>query len=93
MPHFFLHLHDGRDVPDLDGQDYPDLAAALASARQGALELMAAEVLTGFLSLDERIVITNSERSVVGVVQFRDLLEISGLDDSQSERVSPAAAR
>jgi hypothetical protein len=93
MPHFFLNLRNGQDVPDLEGQDYPDLPTAMDSARKGALELMAAQVLTGRLSLDERIVLTDEDGKVVGIVQFRDLLEIEGLDEPETGRISPAAAR
>ncbi len=38
MPRYYFHLH-GSGANDLDGEDFPDDAAAIAEAKQVAREL------------------------------------------------------
>jgi hypothetical protein len=38
MPRYYFHLH-GSGANDLDGEDFPDNAAAIAEAKQVAREL------------------------------------------------------
>lgn len=45
MPHFFFHVQDGTDDPDMQGAELPDLAAARREALRfaGALLMEASE--------------------------------------------------
>lgn len=77
MPRFHFHLHNDMDVPDEEGQELPDLDAALTWARTQARNLIGELVKeTGRLALHHRIDIVNEHGVVVGTVRFGDAVKI-----------------
>jgi hypothetical protein len=76
MPHYLFHVRGGPlETEDDEGMKLADPAAAYAHARRGARSIIAAEVLHGRLSLDERIVVEDSDRHTVLVLAFADAIE------------------
>jgi hypothetical protein len=77
MPKYHFHLHDDLDVPDEDGSELPDLAAAEARAVLEARELMC-ELLKkeGRIALHYRIDIEDAGGNVLATVPFRDVVKI-----------------
>jgi hypothetical protein len=77
MPRYYFHLYNDINVPDDEGEDLPDLAAAQAFARREA-RVLAGETVKqdGRITLHHRIDIENEQRSVVGAVHFRDVVHI-----------------
>lgn len=81
MPRLFFHLRDGEDfLLDPDGVELPDLAAAKAFALRNAYDLMAGEVQSGKLKLDQRIDVEDEAGNVLHTVRFHDLVEVTGLE-------------
>ncbi len=79
MPRFYFHLYDDLDVPDDEGTDLPDLAAALASASRQARELIAETVKQqGRIVLNHRIDIKDEHGTLIESVEFRDVVTIEG---------------
>ena len=77
MPLFYFHLINDMDVPDHEGEDLPDLAAAQAFALRQARAMIAAMVSDeGRLVLHHRIDIEDEQHSLVGTIAFRDALTI-----------------
>ena len=77
MPCFHLNIRDGEDVIDEEGQEYASLDDARLAAVTSARELMAADIRTGLLSLDDRIEITDPAGALLATVRFRDTVRIS----------------
>ncbi|MGY4395715.1 hypothetical protein ACVWZA_000876 [Sphingomonas sp. UYAg733] len=40
MPHYFFDIVDGQDLPDLEGSEWPDLAAARMEAVRYSAEVL-----------------------------------------------------
>jgi hypothetical protein len=77
MPRFYFHLINDMDVPDHEGEDLPDLAAAQAFALRQARAMIAAMALDeGRLVLHHRIDIEDEQHSLVGTMAFRDAVRI-----------------
>lgn len=76
MPRYYFHLYSHDRIPDEEGVDLPDLAAARMEAVLSARELMAADVARGRLQLDQRIEVTDENSRIVLAVPFRDIIEI-----------------
>ena len=76
MPRYYFHLYNHDRIPDEEGVDLPDLAAARQEAVLSARELMAADVARGRLQLDQRIEVTDENSRIVLAVPFRDTIEI-----------------
>ncbi|RAK58056.1 DUF6894 family protein [Phenylobacterium deserti] len=77
MARYYFHLHDYVDVPDPEGQDLPDLAAAIAHAVQQARGL-AGELIkeTGRVVLSHRIDIEDADGAVLHTLRLADALSI-----------------
>jgi hypothetical protein len=76
MPIYHLNIRENTEVmKDVEGQEYPSLAAAHADAVEGAREIMAERILAG-KPLDERgmVEITDNSGSVIERVAFADAL-------------------
>jgi hypothetical protein len=77
VPKFYFHLINDMDVPDEEGQELPDLAAARAhGVRQ-------AQILIGEMAKEEarivlhhRIDIEDEEGTVLDTVRFRDVVSV-----------------
>jgi len=77
MPLFYFHLINDMDVPDYEGEDLPDMAAAAAFALRQARAMIAAMALDeGRLVLHHRIDIEDEQHSLVGTMAFRDAVRI-----------------
>jgi hypothetical protein len=77
MPRFFFHLHDDVDLPDPDGSELPDLAAARERANAAALDVICGVLKAERrLTLHHRIDIEDEHHRVVETVRFGDLVAI-----------------
>jgi uncharacterized protein DUF6894 len=77
VPRFFFHVRDDLDVPDYEGLDQPDLAAAQTHATHSARSLMCATLIgEGRITLGHRIDIEDSEHRCVATVTFGDAVKI-----------------
>jgi hypothetical protein len=75
MPTFhFNSLTKGMFLPDPEGEELPNLAAARDVAKQSAREALVEAVKTGDIAPD-CILITDDEGREVGVVPLQDLLQ------------------
>lgn len=71
MERYFFHLRDGVDVLlDPDGQELDDLDAVARVAMREARALVAAEALSGFVHLDQRIDVENEQGELIHRVDF-----------------------
>ena len=79
MPRFFFHIANGDCVPDAEGSELPDLAAARETALTGAREMIAEELKQGKdLSLEDRIEIEDEAGRIVAVVTFKEAMGLPG---------------
>lgn len=78
MPRFFFHLANGEHVLDERGLVLSDVEAARATAVASARSLLSAEILTGHLLLNSRIVIVEEGEEQVASVEFQDVVEMEG---------------
>ena len=77
MPRYYFHLHNDVDVPDDEGTDLPDLAAARAYAVKQAQQLIGETVKDqARIVLSHRIDVEDEQHSVVATVQFRDVVKV-----------------
>jgi hypothetical protein len=77
VPRFFFHLHDDVDLPDPEGIEVPDLAAARKHARVTVLDLMCGAMKTGGrIALQHRIDIEDEEGRVLDTVRFADVVKL-----------------
>ena len=82
MPRFYFHLFNDLTVHDEEGIELPNDAVAMQRAASNARQMAAESVREGHLILDHRIEVTNDQDATVGVVHFRDVVEIK---DSQAQ--------
>jgi len=77
MPRFYFHLHNDIDVPDEEGSEHADLAAARIYAECNAREMMG-ELLKeeGRVALHHTIDIKDSSGRVLDTVIFRDVVRV-----------------
>lgn len=79
MTHFLFHLHDhGVVTQDEEGRDLPDLQTARRYANAAARGIICAEVEGGEIYLGSHIEIENGETGERHVVEFRDVVRITG---------------
>ncbi|MCA1653275.1 MAG: hypothetical protein ABR588_02600 [Sphingomicrobium sp.] len=83
MPRFFFHLHGGQDLSDEEGVLLDDLDAVRVQALKGARDIMANEVKSGHLPLNESICVTDEQGAVVHRQRFPDAIVI--VHESESE--------
>jgi hypothetical protein len=90
VPAFFLHISSGDDLtPDEEGMEFPDLAAAQEEALRGARNLMAAEVESGLLRLDQAILIDDCDGRRVAAVPFHEALQIHWREKDVLRSIAP----
>ena len=77
MSRFFFHVRDDMDVPDDEGAELPDVAAAWAYAA-GAARVLMCETLRqqGRITLHHRIDIEDERGGVLASVPFGDAVRI-----------------
>ena len=77
MPRFYFHLINDMDVPDDEGQDLPDLAAARAVAVSQARALIGETAKDqARVVLHHRIDIEDEAGTVLDPVLFRDVVSV-----------------
>lgn len=82
MPLFFLHLRvQGELIPDEEGFDLPDVAAATEEAVRGARSIMSADVQQGRLHLGQSIEIADGTGQLLTKVRFEHALVIVGVNE------------
>ncbi len=77
MGRYYFHLFNDLDVPDLEGRELPDDAAARAVALDEAREMMADSVRKGVVNLSHRIDVENRFRQPVCSIFYRDAVKIT----------------
>jgi hypothetical protein len=75
MPRYFFHVFDMIWSHDQDGEELPDLEAAVVQARHIARELLVEDEETGAAALDSFIEVADEHGSTVRVIRFRDVVE------------------
>lgn len=87
MAHYYLNLINGHGyTPDREGEDFPDLDAAVERAKEGIRSILSDEIRSaGLINLQGRIDIADQEGSVITTLPFRDAVELM-LDDSPQAR-------
>ena len=75
MPKFHFNIRDHRGlIPDIEGMELPDIAAARQEAEEGAREILA-EALRYHEEIDgKRIEIVSETGDVIDILKVRDLL-------------------
>ena len=77
MPMFYFHLHNDMDVPDEEGREFPDLAAACDYARKEAIfEASYSALEHGRIVLNHRIDVEDENGAVLATVHFGDAVQI-----------------
>ena len=75
MGRFFFHLKDGDEIiPDEDGTELPDVAAATREALQSARELLAEAIKAGNPRIYEALVIADEAGRTVDILPFSAIL-------------------
>jgi hypothetical protein len=77
MALFFLHLHNGSGfLPDEEGRDLADLAAARREAVRSIRSLLAEEVRRGRVDLRGRVEIAGAGGEILANVVFSEAVEV-----------------
>ncbi len=77
MPRFYFHLHDLVPAIDEEGQELPDVNAAIARATAYTREMAAESVREGNLKLSHFIELTDEAGGSLRRVAFADVVRIS----------------
>ena len=77
MPRFYFHLHNDADVPDVGGEELPDLEAARAHAVAMARFEIAEAAKLGRIVLSHHIDVEDENGAVLATVHFRDVVQIT----------------
>lgn len=87
MAHYYLNLINGHGyTPDREGDDFPDLDAAVERAKEGIRSILSDEIRSvGLINLQGRIDIADHRGAVVTTLPFSDAVELK-LDDSPPGR-------
>jgi hypothetical protein len=80
VPRFNFHLFNDMTIPDDEGIQLPNAAIALQRAASSAREMAAQSVREGRLVLEHRIEVTDESGGCVGIVYFRDVVEVLDRD-------------
>jgi hypothetical protein len=91
VPRFYLHIRSQDElIPDPEGTELPEIAAAVQEAVKGARSLLSADVLEGMLRLDASIEIHDSEDRHLATIRFDEVVEIVGAEDEADEHSASA---
>jgi hypothetical protein len=75
MGRFYFHIKNGDElIPDDEGTDLPDVAAATREALQAARELLAEAIKVGTSKVPEALVITDETGQTVEVLPLAVVL-------------------
>lgn len=76
MPRYYFHLFNDETIRDAEGVICTNAAEALQSAAGMARGMAAESVREGRLVLDHRIEVTDASGETIGIVRFRDVVQI-----------------
>lgn len=77
VPVFYFHLHNDVDATDDEGQELPDLEAAMQFARRQARFTAAETIKThGTIVLSHHIDVEDDSGNVLGSVTFGDVVTV-----------------
>jgi hypothetical protein len=68
MTRYFFHLNNGKDVPDLLGQELSCIEAAKDEAMREARQMVAKALRKGRLDLSHRVIVTDQFDRVLFVI-------------------------
>jgi hypothetical protein len=93
MTHFFFHVRDSHgDVSrDIEGQEFPDLAAARREAMKASREMLGEKILHGGSLNNRRIEICDEKGEVLAVVDAKETLFQEGQLRSFNDDVTQSA--
>lgn len=74
MRRYFFHFFNHHTYTDEEGQYLPNDATALQCGAESARAMAAESVLSGQLTLGNRIVVENDAGETVGIIHFRDVV-------------------
>lgn len=80
MPRFYFHLFNDETIRDPEGTVCTNAAEALQAAARMARGMAAESVREGRLVLDHRIEVADGSGETIGVVHFRDVVQIQQCD-------------
>jgi hypothetical protein len=78
VPRYYFHLYNDLDVPDEEGQELPDLAAAREVAIVNIRDLLTEEVEKGRVTLRHWIDIEDGDGGVLATVTFKEAVTVEG---------------
>ena len=76
---YYFHLHDDVATFDREGRELSGLEAALGHATVEARIMAADWVRRGALNLSHRIEITDETGVLVGIIAFKDVINITSV--------------
>lgn len=76
MPRFFFEVHDDAVTGDDEGIELADAEAARLEALRGARSMACEQVSDGYLNLNHRIEIQDSDRRPVATIRFGDAVRV-----------------
>jgi hypothetical protein len=76
VPRFYFHLFNDMTCIDEEGLVLPNAAVAMQKGATIAREMAAESVRQGHLVLDHRIEVTNEPGDTVGVIHFKDVVQV-----------------
>jgi hypothetical protein len=77
MARFYLHLFNGGEVvEDEEGTELADLATARAKALEGLRDVLAGDLLRGYLDTASFIEVEDEQRQVVATISFEDAVSL-----------------
>jgi hypothetical protein len=77
VPRFYFHLFNDMTSMDEEGMAMPNAAAvAVQKGATIAREMAAESVRQGHLVLDHRIEVANEHGDTVGVIHFKDVVQV-----------------
>jgi len=77
-----FHLHNDLDVPDEEGQEFPNDWSALECALLSAREIASSAVREGTLNLNHFIICVAEDGREVGIVRFADAVHVTAVQGS-----------
>lgn len=78
MPRYFFHLYNDIVVPDEEGRELADFAAARRNATKEARQMMTETITQGRINFSHRIDIADSGGKVLGSVTFGEAVTVEG---------------
>lgn len=88
MPRYFFQVEDGASLPDLEGTELPDVAAARAEAVRLAGLLLADLGGKFWDQADWRLIVTDDQQQVEAVLTFQGSIPASPVKYEPARRAS-----